>query len=87
MNARNGRVLRRVTTGNAPRTMALSPDGAALYVVNYDSNTVSVVDASIMKVVQTVNTPTHPIGVTFEPTKNRVWVASYHGTLLLYDRV
>lgn len=87
VNASNGRVLRRVTTGSAPRTMAMSSDGAALYVVNYDSNTVSVLDATSMKVVQTVSTPTHPIGVTFEPTKNRVWVACYHGTLLLYDRV
>ena len=37
-----GAVVARVTTGTQPRSMAISADGQALYVVNYVSNTVSI---------------------------------------------
>ena len=42
------------TTGSQPRSMAISSDGQALYVVNYASNTVSVLKASDLSVVRSV---------------------------------
>ena len=62
--------------------MAISPDGTALYVVNYESNTVTKLRASDMSIVQTVDAPSHPIGITFEPATHRVWVACYSGEIL-----
>jgi YVTN family beta-propeller protein len=65
--------------------MAISSDGTALYVVNYRSNTVAKLRASDMSVVQTVDTPSNPIGITYEPATHRVWVACYSGEILVFD--
>ncbi|WP_427383729.1 YncE family protein [Janibacter sp. G56] len=81
----SGEILGSVATGNEPRSMAISSDGEALYVVNYASNTMTKVTTAEMTAVQTVQTDPLPIGITYEPTKKRVWVACYNGTVLVYD--
>jgi YVTN family beta-propeller protein len=78
-------VVSRVQTGTRPRSMAISSDDSALYVVNYDSNTAAKVRTSDLSVVQTVPTPGHPIGITYEPTTHRVFVACYSGAILVFD--
>ncbi len=65
--------------------MAISSDGQALYVVNYASNTVSMLKASDLSVVRTFPVPDHPIGIAYEPIHHRVWVACYSGAILVYD--
>lgn len=85
-DAATGRLLKRVVTGTEPRTMAISPEGDALYVVNYQSATLTVVSTGSMKVTQRISTPPKPIGVTFEPTLGRVWVATYGGSIKIYER-
>ena len=49
--------------------MAISPDGGAIYSVNYESSTVTKLRTSDLKVVDEVKTDHHPIGITYEPTK------------------
>jgi YVTN family beta-propeller protein len=90
VDLRRKRVVDRAVTGEAPRTMAMAPDGRTLYVVNYFADTVSAVRTSDMTVLQTVFTgddpvPSHPIGVTYNPVGNRVWVALYSGAILVFD--
>jgi YVTN family beta-propeller protein len=80
-----GQVVARTATGTQPRSMAISADGQALYVVNYASNTVSVLKASDLDVVRTFPVPDHPIGIAYEPTRHRVWIACYSGAILVYD--
>ncbi|HEY5172398.1 MAG TPA: YncE family protein [Acidimicrobiia bacterium] len=80
-----GQVVARTETGTQPRSMAISSDGRALYVVNYASNSVSVLKASDLSVVHTFPVPDHPIGIAYEPTQHRVWVACYSGEILVYD--
>lgn len=80
-----GRTLGSVATGSQPRSMAIAADGEAVYVVNYDSSTMSKVRTSDMSVLQTVRTDAHPIGITYEPTEQRVWVACYGGTVIVFD--
>ena len=80
-----GQVVARTTTGTQPQSMAISSDGQALYVVNYASNTVSVLKAADLSVVRTFPVPDHPIGIAYEPTHHRVWVACYSGAILVYD--
>jgi DNA-binding beta-propeller fold protein YncE len=75
----------RVATGSAPRSLAIAPDGRALYVVNYESGTVTKVRASDMRVLQTVASCDHPIGIAYEPVTRRVWVACYGGAIRVYD--
>ena len=80
-----GRVIAKVTTGSAPRSMAISSDGLSLYVDNYESSTVSKVDEASMKVVQTLPTNHHPIGISYDALTGRIWVACYSGTLELFN--
>ena len=69
VNTATGKVVARTNTGNQPRSMAISSDGQALYVVNYASSTVSVLKASDLSVVRTFPVPSHPIGIAYEPTR------------------
>ena len=64
--------------------MAISDDDLSLYVVNYESDTVSKVDATTMEVVQTLPVPHHPIGITFDSATRQVWVASYSGAITIF---
>ena len=84
VNLRTGAVSRS-STGNAPRSLTRSTDGTALYVVNYESGTVSKLNSRNMRVLQTINACVHPIGITYEPTTRRVWVACYSGEILVFD--
>lgn len=65
--------------------MTISPDGLALYVVNYYANTVSKFDTTTMEEIQTVEVGQNPIGITYESTQRRVWVANYAGSIDVFD--
>lgn len=81
----SGRTVGSVRTGDQPRSLDISSDGEAIYVVNYKSSTMSKVRTSDMSVMQTVQTDAMPIGITYEPTEQRVWVACYGGRILVFD--
>jgi YVTN family beta-propeller protein len=90
VDLRSRRIVDRAVTGEAPRTMAIAPDGRTLYVVNFFADSLSVVRTSDMAVLQSIPTgekpvPSHPIGVTYNPVGNRVWVALYSGAILVFD--
>ncbi len=76
-----GRVLGRVDGLLEPRTAVLAPDGRALYVVDYLAGRLVKVDTSSMRVLQTVRLGRHPIGVTYDAARRRVWVAGYTGAI------
>jgi DNA-binding beta-propeller fold protein YncE len=84
LDLRTGAVVR-TATGSAPRSLALARDGRALYVVDYESGTLTAVRASDMRILQQVSACHHPIGVTWEPVTRRVWVACYDGEIRVYD--
>jgi DNA-binding beta-propeller fold protein YncE len=54
-------------------------------VVNYADDTMSKVATATMTVVQVIATGRRPVGVTYDPVDNRVWVANYSGSLGVYD--
>ncbi len=81
------RILAEVHTGSDCRSLAISTDGTALYVVNYLSNTVTELDASNLRILQVVPTGTNPVGVTYDGTTGRVWVAVYTGVILVFNTV
>jgi YVTN family beta-propeller protein len=74
-----------VTTGKAARSLAISDDGSALFVVNYTSNSISKVRTSDLKTLQTINACSEPIGVTFDVPTQRTWVACYGGSIKVFD--
>jgi YVTN family beta-propeller protein len=67
--------------------MAISEDGHSLYVVNYGSDTVSKIDTASMTVIQTMQVPDRPIGITFDPGSREVWVASYSGSITVFREI
>ena len=85
VNRLTHKVVGRVHTGSGCRTLAISADGTALFVVNYDSNTMTMLRAADLHILQTVHTGTHPIGVTYDAVTGRVWVAIYTGAIMIYD--
>jgi YVTN family beta-propeller protein len=80
-----GNVLAQVHTGAAARSMAISADGQSLYVVNYDSSSMSKVATADLSVVQEVATDPNPIGITYDPVTGVVWVACYGGSIQLFQ--
>jgi YVTN family beta-propeller protein len=65
--------------------MDISPDGKALYVVNYFSNTVSKVRTGDMRVLQDVSVRSSPIGITYDKLTHTIWVACYSGTIEVFN--
>ena len=55
-----GTIRRAATGGNGPRGLALAPDGRKLFVANYFSGTVGVLDASTGKLLATLPTGPQP---------------------------
>jgi YVTN family beta-propeller protein len=84
MDLASNKVVRSVRTGNTSRSLDISNDGTALYVVNYTSDTVSKVRASDFKVMQKIKVCDEPIGITYEPLHKRVWVACYGGAIKVF---
>jgi YVTN family beta-propeller protein len=74
-----------VKTGNAARSLAISSDGTALFVVNFTSDTISKVRTSDMKVLQTLNACNEPIGITYDAPTGNTWVACYKGQIKIYS--
>lgn len=74
-----------VKTGNAARSLAISSDGSSLFVVNFNSDTISKVRTSDMKVLQTIKACNEPIGITYDAPTNNTWVACYKGQIKIYS--
>jgi DNA-binding beta-propeller fold protein YncE len=85
LDLRDGVVRSKVATGSAPRSLALAADGRSLYVVNYESGTISKLRTSDMTTLQTIDACYHPIGITYDRLTRRVWVACYTGSIRVYN--
>jgi YVTN family beta-propeller protein len=78
------KTIKSVKTGLAARSLDISSDGTALFVVNFNSDTVSKVRTSDLKVLQTIKVCNEPIGVTYDSSTNHTWVACYGGALKVF---
>jgi YVTN family beta-propeller protein len=78
------KVIKTVATGKSARSLAISSDGSALFVVNFGSGTLSKVRTSDMKVIQNIKVCPEPIGVTYDSSTSRTWVACYGGSIKVF---
>lgn len=85
VDAHTGEVLQRAHTGKEPRTMDISDDGTVLYVVNYESNTMTKLRTSDFTELQSFATADRPIGVTYDSFSDEVWVSAYSGVIHVYS--
>jgi len=53
--------------------------------VNYSSNTISKLASADLHVLEVVHAPSHPIGITYDASTSKVWVAAYSGAILVFD--
>lgn len=79
------KAIKSVKTGQAARSLAISSDGSALFVVNFNSGTVSKVRTSDMTVVQNIKVCAEPIGITYDISTNKTWVACYGGSIKVFE--
>ena len=63
----------------------LADDGKAIYVVNYESGTVTQAADARHGGPADDRRLLHPIGITYDAPTRRVWVACYGGSILVYD--
>jgi YVTN family beta-propeller protein len=78
------KAIKTVATGKSARSLAISTDGSALFVVNFGGGTLSKVRTSDMKVIQNIKVCAEPIGVTFDSSTSRTWVACYGGSIKVF---
>ena len=81
------KLIGQVKTGEAARSLAISSDGSALFVVNFKSGTLAKVRTSDLKILQKIKVCAEPIGITFDSPTSRVWVACYGGSIKVFDNI
>ncbi|MBI2352735.1 YncE family protein [Candidatus Dependentiae bacterium] len=59
-----------------PTSLAITPDGALLYVVNFGDNTVSVINANNLQVVTTISGFDQPYSVSINPSGTKAYVTN-----------
>ena len=84
LDAATGLELMRVRTGTKPRSMDISDDGTALYVVNYESNTLTKLRTRDFAELESFGTANHPIGITYDSFNDEVWVSAYSGVIHVF---
>ena len=79
------RAIKSVKTGATARSLAISGDGSALFVVNFTSGTVTKLRSTDLSKVQTIKVCREPIGITYDNESNRTWVACYEGSVKVFQ--
>src|SRR4051794_21243386 len=81
----------RIATGDTPLAMAVAPAGNSLYIVNYGSSTLQVVDLATLTTAQTVNLPASPqavaVGFNGQVLISTIGTGTGQSILLTYDPV
>lgn len=70
-----GELLERITTGDYPHGLRLSPDHSELYVANVEDGSVSVIDTEELTEVARIPVGEAPVQVGFSPAGDRVYVS------------
>ncbi|MEU6973947.1 IPT/TIG domain-containing protein [Kitasatospora aureofaciens] len=66
-----------IPVGHAPIVAAITPDGRHVYVTNFDSSSVSVIDTTTRSVIATIDVSSGPWGVAVAPDGLRAYVAGF----------
>ena len=84
-NLETNKLSKTIKTGKAARSLAISSDGTALFVVNFESDTVAKIRTMDMKILQSFKVCNEPIGITYDGLTSRTWVACYGGSIKVFD--
>ena len=70
-------LVQNIAAGNFPQDVAVNSNTNRIYVPNWGSNSVSVINAATNSVVATVGVGANPWGVAVNSVTNRIYVANY----------
>jgi DNA-binding beta-propeller fold protein YncE len=84
-NLEQNKVIKSVKTGLSARSLALNGDGTTLFVVNFNSGTMTKLRAADLSIIQTIKVCKEPIGVTYDNETERTWVACYEGSIKVFQ--
>jgi YVTN family beta-propeller protein len=70
-------LLGEITVGDTPRGVAVDPERQRVYVANFDSDTVSVIDARTHNLVVHIGGVPSPNGLVYDPVNDIIWVTSF----------
>ncbi|NQX48399.1 hypothetical protein HQN87_24010 [Paenibacillus tritici] len=73
----NQKVIKTIRVGRSPGALAKSPDGASVYVVNVQDETVSIIDTNTHTVAATLPVGNSPTAVIVAPNNTKAYVANY----------
>jgi YVTN family beta-propeller protein len=76
LDIRRNKVARVIAGGSNPEQLAVSKDGAIVYIANKDANGLSLIDLASGKVLNTIPVGEEPEGVTITPDGKFVYVTS-----------
>jgi len=82
VDTETGTIAGEVPTGKTPKEVAVSPDDKWVYVANWDSNTVTVIDAGAMQPVKTLSMYGTPRGICFSPRGDYAYICVMGGDTL-----
>jgi YVTN family beta-propeller protein len=69
--------LGQVSVGDNPRGVAVDPERSRVYVANYGSNSVSIIDGATNNLLRTISGLTTANGLAYDPTQELIWVSNY----------
>jgi YVTN family beta-propeller protein len=70
-------VIATIPVGNGPRGIAVSPDGARVYVTHSLSNVIYVIDTATNTVINKIDTRNRPTCVAVSPDGTRIYLSQY----------
>jgi YVTN family beta-propeller protein len=65
-----------IQVGDSPQGIAVNPNTNRIYVTNYSSNSVSVIDGDTNTVIDTIAVGNAPQGIAVNPVTNKIYVAN-----------
>lgn len=74
--------LGQITVGDNPRGVAVDSERGRVYVANFGSNSVSVIDGATNTVLRTITGITSANGLAYDPANDVIWVSNYAPNLL-----
>jgi len=66
-----------ITVGDNPRGIAVDSSRNRVYVANYGSNSVAVIDSATNALLQTIDGVDSANGLAYDPSHNMIWVTNY----------
>jgi YVTN family beta-propeller protein len=75
-------IMKNITVGKFPNSIAINPNINRIYVTNYDSDTVSVIDGNTNNIMKNISVGSGPSDVAINPNSNRIYVVNQHSNTI-----